>query len=278
MSSRAVTVLMRNLAVAGISCLAVSQAGAQVTCTPNTLNHLQSGCEQLDKIFTNITLTNNNGPNASLIVGTFTGTSETAGVTANFATSWTALGGLTTTNTTHATIGYEVSVDPTFIPPDPTKFWAITSLSLAEAGAVAVFQGASVKVVEDFCLGAASFNCTSTSPNFGFIQYERDGGNGGTTTDTICFNDGASSCTPTNGSLTLTIALSGMPFQQGVQELAVQDVLTLTAPAPFRVTNLNDVSNTFGESAVPEPGTFALAGFVLTVLAVVSARRMVTAR
>jgi hypothetical protein len=251
--------------------LATSHAMAQAPlCLPNTLNHEGSPCEHLNDIFSNLGLTNSNGPNASLIFTAFTGATEPAGTTVSFTSGWNATSGITGTANTHATLGYDVSLDPTILAPN-NRLWAITSLTLSDAGVIALFAGTQVKITENFCLNASTFTCNSSSPDFGFIQFERDGGNGGTTIDTICFNDGNTSCTPTTGSLTLD--LQSPRYQNGVQQVAIQDVLSLTAPPPLHSANLNVVGNNFGESSVPEPVTFPLAGLVLAGFAAALHRR-----
>ena len=253
-------------------CLAASGARAQAPpCTANTLNHLGTGCEQLDLLFNNLALIGGNGPNASLILTTFPGASETTGLTESFATAWVA-SDLGSPAATHATIGFDVSVDLD-IPAAPGKSWAISSLSLAQAGAAVIGPGASVDIKENFCLGASTFNCTPTSGNYGYIDFDlvRVAVGVTSTTDTVCFNNGGSSCTPASGSLTFTL-----PIPQ--EQVAIQDVLTLSAPGILRTANLNDVSNTFVQTPVPEPATWWMAALSLAGFAAAARRRRLNAR
>ena len=241
-----------------------------------------AGCEQLDKIFSNFGLINNNGPSGSQITTLFLGASETTGISATFlSANWAALD-LGSPVTRQSTISFDVQVDPAFVPPPPNDLWSITSLSLSEVGALASIGAGPanhVQIFEYFCAGSAAFNCTSSSGNYGYIEYEQDGGaptfGAPTATDSICFNNGGSSCTVSHGSLTLNLsAFPGSVYPGGVSQIAIEDVVSLTAPKLLNVANLNAITNTFVESAeTPEPATFSLLGLAFAGIAVVSCRR-----
>ena len=130
-------------------------------------------------------------------------------------------------------------------------------------------SNASVKVKEEFCLGATSFNCNSSSANFGYIQEIQQTNAWGSvsTLEQVCVNNGGSSCTVTTGSLSLNLA-SFSNYKAGVTQVAIQDYVS-TAGGYWSTANLAGFDNGFEQCLMtPEPASFALVGIILVGLGV----------
>ena len=292
-------------------CVGSSNAWASISACPTTsgtaaplsgFNSAGNGCSQIDKNFDNFTMTTTgNGSttgdpttsNVSLYAtgGTISGSGASATITpilANFvsttatcigtgagASQWVDCSG---SDTLTSTTDYQVAINSSN-GPGGGYHWAITNLTLALGTFTSTNPGNTgntVDVKEEFCLGAATFNCTATSTNYGYIEEHVVFNTSGTPTitETICYNNGASSCTTSSGSLSLN--LGGL----GYTTIGIQDTVTIN-----RITGagtdifLDGFDNQFGQSReAPEPSTFVLLGSLLVGLALLRRKQMIPGR
>jgi len=141
--------------------------------------------------------------------------------------------------------------------------WYISGLALTIAGGVDNIPGSSVRVQEEFCLGATSFNCATSSSNYGYLEEEfMFTGVSQTTIFTVC-TPGASGCTTSNP------AAAAIAFANpGYQTIGIQNDISLVAP-PGDTSTLDSFTEEFDQqNTVPEPSTFLLlgAGLIIAML------------
>jgi len=204
------------------------------------------GCEKTDSNFTSFSFTPGTGPMGSSIsvgfFGAFVG--NTGDPSAQFTGNWT--------NSMTTIIGETATIDnanSTNLPPAGTLY-EYTSLSLGNIGESG---SGSVLVFEEFCLGSATFNCTSTSGNYGYIQL-------GSAGEFTCLNGGASSCVVTTGvppsgnTVNFTSYLPG-----GTPVIAIQTTVTISGSESLE--SYDNFVNFTAET--PEPATFGLMVFAL---------------
>jgi hypothetical protein len=206
------------------------------------------GCEIVDSNFTGFSFTQGTGPAGSNISVAFFGSliSGSGDSSAQFNGGWAA--NMTTTTSETATIDNANLANP---PPAGTQY-AFTGVTLGVANLTFTGDGA-VVVFEQFCLDSATFNCTSTSGNYGYIQlvYNHVAGGG----EFTCLNAGASSCVVSSTSFN-SINFTGY-LPGGAPDIAMQTTVTTTAGTGVaELGTFEDFVNITAES--PEPATFGL--------------------
>lgn len=247
-----------------------------------------SGCSQIDKNFDNfnVTTSGNNSstgdPTASNVDifgtgGSISGSGASSTITpilANFqSTNFSAASG---TQTLSTVLDFQAAVNGNS-PPTPAQ-WEITSLSLGLGNfttANPANTGNSIEVLEAFCLGSATFNGTTSSSNYGYIEEQvqlTTGSAPPTITDTVC-TPGATGCIAATSATNLT--LSGL---SGVTSVGIQETISINSVSGAG-TNiyLDSFDNGFGQTAFdPEPGTFMLLGTGLAAAGFLRYRRRKT--
>jgi len=211
------------------------------------------GCEIMDANFTSFGLTQGTGPAGSSISVKFFGGifGNTGDATPQFTGNWTI--GMTTTIGETATIDNANSAN---LPPAGTQY-EFTSLLLGVNGAVTNGNG-QTEVFEQFCLGSATFNCTATSGNYGYIELVYN--QLGTAGEFTCLNAGASSCVVSSTSFNSINFTSFLP--EGTPVIAMQTTVATTGGTG--TADLTYFENFLDFTAeTPEPGTFSLMGFAL---------------
>jgi PEP-CTERM motif len=266
-------------ALASISGCPTSSAGSSLSSFGS--QGANDGCFQIDKNFDNFSVVttghNSDTGNASTsnvdifgtggsISGSGAGSTITP-ILANFdSTQFIATSGTDTLNTV---LDFQAAVNGNSAP-TPAQ-WAITGLTLSLGSFTSANPGNtgnSITVVEDFCVGAATFNCTSSSTNFGFIEEQVVLHTSGapTITDTHCYNDGATSCTSASGLSVTGFVTSTV----GISDSITIDRVSGASTDIF----LDGFSNAFAQTAeTPEPSTFALLGGALVGLGFIRGRR-----
>jgi hypothetical protein len=117
-------------------------------------------------------------------------------------------------------------------------------------------NGDVITTEEQFCLGAITFNCTSTSSNYGYLQIqETSNGSGGYTTV-------LTSCLPGVGGCSVS---TGNGSEIGVArqtQIAIQDTVSITTlNSGGKPVFIDSFYNDF--ETAPEPSTFVLLGIAL---------------
>jgi len=133
--------------------------------------------------------------------------------------------------------------------------WYVSGLALTIAGGVDNIPGSSVRVQEEFCLGATSFNCATSSSNYGYLEEEfMFNGVSQTTIFTVC-TPGPTGCTKSNP------AAAAIAFANpGYQTIGIQNDIALVA-APSGASTLMSFTEEFDQgNTVPEPSTLVLLG------------------
>jgi hypothetical protein len=210
------------------------------------------GCEIYDTNFTTFNFTQGTGPAGSSISVNFYGalTGNAGDDSPKFTGNWTA--GMTTTIGETATIDNANSANP---PPAGTQY-EFTALTLGVAN-IGDNGSGNVVVFEQFCLGSATFNCTSTSGDYGYIQLVYN--QLGTAGEFTCLNAGASSCVVSSTSFNSVYFTSYLP--EGTPVIAMQTTVTTSGSG---TANLGSFENFVDFTAeTPEPATFGLMGFAL---------------
>jgi PEP-CTERM motif len=276
-----------------VSLLSATQAIAGLTScnvpTPTTYNLGTStnglispgtadlGCEQVNEQFSGFAYTQNSlppsptGPNVN---ANFGGTTETGGVTATFSSAGWSDPTAGTLCCAGSSVNFDTAVDTSF------GDYAVTALTLTVGspslgGGIA--NGSQLNVYLEFCVGATTFNCNITSPNFGEIRYALIA-NGTTThvSNFICYNNGATSNDPCLGTLTsigssTTISINLASYfttTHGTQTIALDNSVSYDTETSNTVS-VASVEDTLTEAnEAPEPSTFLLLGAALAGLAV----------
>ncbi len=238
------------------------------------------GCEQVDKQFTGFSYSNSGiSVPGSTVDATFGGTAPTT-ITANFASSgWdTEAAG----QTTSSSVGYTATVDPAYTTPGG-PIYEITAIRLAANYTYESTNNTTdnLTVIEYFCGGGASACAGGTpgvdgglNPNaktFGYMQFQLLGSTtGGSFNNTICFNNGGTTCTPTASGT--YISFTGTEYASGFSSIYISNAIAVTSGGSQ--VQLNSFTDTLYESLItPEPSTFGLLGSALLALGMLRFRK-----
>jgi hypothetical protein len=134
--------------------------------------------------------------------------------------------------------------------------WYVSGLALTMAGGVDNIPGSFVRVQEEFCLGATSFNCATSSSNYGYLEEEFMYIAGPTpqTIFTVC-TPGPTGCTTSNpGSASIAFA------NPGYQTIGVQNDVFMGTPPSDTSTLISFTEEFDQENTIPEPSTLVLLG------------------
>jgi hypothetical protein len=191
----------------------------------------------------------------------FRTTGQTAGNAGCAANSWCVLGSTSASKAASQNISYDAQTTG--------KYYGII-LTDGTVQENSLLAGDVILTEEHFCLGAASFNCTAGSSNYGYVEItETSKSSGGyTTVFTVC-TPGASGCTvshPTAASISFTSAQT---------EIGIEDTVTIsTVSGQARTVFIDSFDHDFMDA--PEPSTFALFGTALAGLGLLRCRRHVS--
>jgi hypothetical protein len=244
-----------------------------------------AGCEQVDKEFNNFNYsTGGSSPEGgSSVPVTFAGTSPTTAIGATFGLSntWSdgSTGGTTAANTT-AVAAYSVAVDPASSLPSG-QYYAITSLSLSVNSSITTPVGTSDTAIlfEYFCAGGSADCTTGTltdginlaAPTAGYIKFVESGSGFSTSgAEVICFNNGASSCTPVGGN---AVNFAASIYTAGFTSIIVASDISVATVSGTQVSVNNFTENYFETLDTPEPSTFILMGSALAGIAALRFRK-----
>jgi hypothetical protein len=274
-------------AVLWVNC---GSARASVTaCAGQTMATLQiasgntppNGCGQVDLGFNNFTNPNSSGsltpPGASGITLSSTGGSI-SGSTINpidltFSSSGWSVASLNPSGDfMQSAFDNEASVlagqSP---PPQSGNHWGITGLGLTLSYSTSGSPVGDVQVEEQFCLGSTSFNCSTTSSNYGYLEETVDLF-GTTSIGYVVCVPGSGGCAYTSpSSASITFA------NPGYTSIGIQDTVQVfnesgTAGNSLTLNTFTEAFDQTDES--PEPSTLTLAGLGLVALGFASRSRV----
>jgi len=244
------------------------------------------GCEQVDKQFTafNYTPGGNVPVSGNNVDVSFLGTSPTSGIGAEFGNplsinpTWNLAANGATTN---AIAPYNVAVDPTAESVPAGEFYSIVEMNLGVNYSLTLPAGTSdsITVTEYFCGGGAaacSGGGASTGginladPTAGYIVFTVLGnaGGGDSASESVCFNNGGSTCTAAVASV---VNFAATNYTTGFTDIYVASNLALTSGGTQ--VGLNYFTEAYFEDLEsPEPSTFVLIGAALGGLALLRRR------
>jgi hypothetical protein len=188
----------------------------------------------------------------------FRTTGQTGGNASCALNSWCVLGSTSTAKTASQNISYDAQTTG--------KYYGVI-LTDGTVQGNSLSAGDVILTEEQFCLGAANFNCTTGSSNYGYVEItETSKGSGGyTTVFTVC-TPGASGCTvshPTTASIS---------FNSVQTEIGIEDTVTIsTVSGQARTVFIDSFDNEFMDA--PEPSTFVLFGTALAGVGLLAARK-----
>lgn len=235
-----------------------------------------TGCEQLDKIFSNFSYSpSSTGPAGSSISVAFSGASETGGISDQFGddsgtATWTLDNSQSNRNQIMtATQTNEVTVDTGY------GNYAITQVALTEDD-LAILNGAngtSGEVLMTFCTNS-SVTCTSTDSNFGEIILYVPHSTNNPVEYYECYNGNSTGCsatptftaTGTNSGAAVTFTETLALNATNIYSMYLSnEVIMTTANGATDSVVLSGYQDTVFESApaVPEPSSFVLLGSAL---------------
>jgi hypothetical protein len=241
-----------------------------------------AGCEQVDKEFNNFSYSaGGSNPEAGGSVGTtFAGSTPTGAIGITFGSSSPVWSVTSAGATSTGVVTYTNTVDPAY-GPGGGAFYAITSLELFATASFTLPAGTSdnVTLFEYFCAGGSAACTTGTltdginlaAPTAGYIEFIDQGtGSGSTSSEVICFNNGATSCTPTSGFL-INFATSN--YSAGFTNILVSSGISVSSVSGTQVSLNNFTENFFETLDTPEPATFGLMGAALAGLSLLGLRK-----
>jgi hypothetical protein len=245
-----------------------------------------AGCEQVDKQFTAFNYTTGgtvpvSGNNVD--VG-FIGSSPTSGIEAQFGNplsinpTWNLAASGATTN---AIASYNIAVDPTAVSVPAGDYYSIVEMNLGVNYSLTLpaTTSDSITVTEYFCGGGAaacSGGGASTGginladPTAGYIVFTVLGNasGGDSASESICFNNGGSSCTAVVASV---VNFAATNYTSGFTDNFIASSLALTSGGTQVGLNYFNEAY-FQDLETPEPSTFMLIGAALGGLALLRRR------
>ena len=240
------------------------------------------GCEQVDKEFNNFNYsTGGSNPEAGGSVGTtFAGSNPTGAIGVTFGSVNPTWAVSSAGDTSTGVVTYTNTVDPAY-GPGGGAFYAITSLELFATASFTLPAGTSdnVTLFEYFCAGGSAACTTGTltdginlaAPTAGYIEFVDQGnGVGSNSNEFICFNNGATSCTPTAGFL---INFATSIYHAGFTSINVASDISVSSVSGTQVSLNNFTENYFETLDTPEPSTFLLMGSALAGVAALRFRK-----
>jgi hypothetical protein len=215
----------------------------------------------------------------------FLGSNPTSGIGVLFGNPFSAspTWNVTTNGaSTSAVAAYNVAVDPAATTPPAGEFYAITSMNLSVNYTVTLpaNPGDTLTVFEYFCAGGASA-CAGGGPatgginlaaaTAGYIVFTVAGNTGGgdSASESVCFNNGSSSCTQVVAS-SLNFATTN--YVNGFQDVYTASNLSLTSGGTQVGLNYF-TENYFENLETPEPATFGLMSTALAALGLLGFRK-----
>jgi len=188
----------------------------------------------------------------------FKTTGQTGGNPSCAANSWCVLGSTSTAKTASQNISYDAQTTGEY-------YGIILTDGTVQGNSLSA--GDVIMTEEQFCLGAASFTCTTGSSNYGYVEItETSKSSGGyTTVFTVC-TPGASGCTVSHPGA------ASISFAAAQTEIGIEDTVTIsTVSGQARTVYIDSFDNDFMDA--PEPPTFLLLGTALLGVGLLGRRR-----